>query len=945
MNSIPAYTLAKQALKLAQSSNAGGGGGESVDAASVSTAIADMDATQAATAQPGILPPRNAATVYPDGFLTQDASGIWRGDGATAGGILQASPSFSVAATGAFLRTGAALEPEFGGVAATGEPNTLSIPVPTWSQERSAPIALPDPPTNYKLIGVGDGGQLMAGALSSATPAVLKRSTDGGQTWATVTLGASAGYAIRIDRFVGATKTWLIASGLYNSLLAQWISYDDGATWTAVTTTAGTGLASPTFHYIYIAQAPGTTVGASKLLAAPYGTHVNATSPTDRANRVWRSTRTVAEIEAGGALAWELVFKFSMSQYYGTTPGFNRDATKTVITDGVVGSAAASSLTEMGKFAGLTLANHYVEILTDPNGTPAGAAVGQERVISSHNDDTLTLSAAWGVQPSAGATYRVTQLQAGGAGMHIHTACYVPATSDGTTDNLFVCVGDGVSGGIIRVTGLSTAPAAPDVAGQSVNWSLASYCHFAQPTRLVWYDNTLVIIGSDGQSSSRLLDVSPYTRTVIACDHRTAAGEGTDFTTSWDGEIGSDGAIVAINNSPTTAHANGIHVGNKTGPWKRIYADTSQAIDTFISGLSDITLCGQVGTYRTATPGIIVQRPTIAFRDFTFLGPAVTNLVTNPELNDGGTGTPTGWTYSGSDVKSVVNAPLGYGGAKALKVENDGSAGSYIWQAVTGFTEGDVAFATAAFYHEGMTGTASPVSIVPYNGTSALTGTGVVQTGPSQAVYHGKWNIHWYAATCPATTDRVRINLQSGSSTVGAIWLAAPLLLKNQLWVPPLSRGAETLRYTIGAVSGALKKTKLTLYWAPWVGSTIARNVTEPILSVQSVDGRRILLNWVDDGAGTQNWVVTTATSAGTTITTHTMGSLRHTERDLLQFVITHDKGRLSFQLGWPGGLSLRSSGQWTRAWNPALVALGENYWTPGSRHTGWYLFDGVTQQ
>ena len=87
----------------------------------------------------------------------------------------------------------------------------------------------------------------------------------------------------------------------------------------------------------------------------------------------------------------------------------------------MVGSAAASSLTDVGEFTPGALASAAINYTYDnpgDNGSEyvvaitAGNGYKQVRRISSNTADTLTLEHPWGVIPSVGDTYEVYEIWA-----------------------------------------------------------------------------------------------------------------------------------------------------------------------------------------------------------------------------------------------------------------------------------------------------------------------------------------------------------------------------------------------------------------------------------------------------------------------------------------------------------------------------------------------------
>lgn len=890
---------------------------------------------------------RDAAITYADGVLVHDSTGVYRGDGATPGGVLLSTASFSVASTEEFARSGEAIEFFEGAVVADGAKVERTLRWPEFRASSATMVELPGDSTK-SLLCVTRAGTWLSTDTTSPGNARLHRSTDQGATWTTFTWTAGGGTTVKsIIALAGPTKEILVAFVSAGNEELR-LSVDDGATWTANLFSASSVLIDVTGDFSSAAQieAPtGRAAAENKILITAYGgrvCNVSLARSAYGANRVLRSQSTLADIEADpSSTTWEILWKVDVPDYYASF-GLGRYPAQEQITDGVVGAATADTLTETGKFAALSLANSHIKLLT-------GAGAGQVRIIESHTDDVLTLADAWATAPSAGDSYAVVAPPADAAGMHLHAARYVAADSGGE-ECLWLSFGDGNSNGLLRIpdpSQLTGIPIASDVRGQPVNWSGTELIHTGtQPTTLIYTDeNRLLFLGTDDLAGwcGYMDDASPYTIRQSLWDFMASSRAAYDINYTWDGTRGPNGlCISSVFPYSGSGGIGGIFFGDpiEVGGMHRIWRDTdANRLSAYMVSASSDAARIRLGKLAARMPDAVTSVQSV------FLGDAVTNLFTNSEYDSTDGITPDGWVGSYGGATSLVAGAPSYGGGNYWEVTwLEGQAPQW-YQAVASIAEGDVVDFSVATCGETLSRTT--LALWWYSAVPALISTDVSEIGYATLATSQDWATRHLRATAPAGTASVRAYIRvTGSSPAGRIQTAAPMLAKNveRSVACHGTRSAETYRHTVAASAYTPGRgVQVEAYLRPFRSSLTARTATEDIVSIESHDAYRVLLQYVDDGAGSQSFLVVTYDGSGTEIATSTLGMIPHSIQDLFRVRLTWTNGLLRAEIATPSE-SISASQVWIRPWRPTTIAYGENQWSAGSRYVGWYSHAAVRQ-
>lgn len=861
-----------------------------------------------------------------------------QGSGGQGSGGQNGEPPRPLEVQAEFTRPGSAIEPMTGARIDDGLASTKRTPLATWPKEDGPAFRTPAMPAGRLYSATLDTGTMLATDDVGDTITHIYRSTDRGRTWTTNSFGrvpSSINRIRRITQIQGPTKMLVVAFVFADSIPKMYVSSDDAVTWSAPAVFPT--FASMTYRNCRVQETPGSTPAERKLLIAPYGIRASLSAPDAAATRVYRTRETLADLEAGATPTVEMIFKISLPDFYGAEPGLGVSPGIIDLQDLAEGGQS-NKLLKAGAFAGRKYGgNSIVQII-------AGTGAGQSRVIQTNDADTLTVTRDWTLPPDSSSAFRIAKLPVNGSGVHIHNILYVPELTDGTKDVLFLATGDGTtSGSILKLTGISSAPAGLDLTGEGFNFQMATVVATnRQPVDMAYRGGQLIAQGADSDSCYCVNDTAPYSVTTTVIDNTSTTRNEWNYPMD-GGDL--DNYSIVCSDSNTAGQYNAIMYGDfLTGDVAKI-ANAMEGVfrgsENGVSGLYSIgsSFVGRV--YSKWGPHELVL-PTVTYQPFVFLSEAQTNLNDNADFSQDVGGVPKGWTRTATDGTQVCEGAPSYGGGRHVRASRTGTGILAFERSFSPVAPGELWSYGAAVRNRSLRDAMTPVHITMYAGGTVQ----VSRPAPSNSM---RTFNHWYWFTTVATgqvaTTRCRILMTTGTGNRGDVEFACPTLVKGLYKPAPGSRERDVLRYSLTATNATAWRTKrLEFYVRPFVESILTRNRTEDIVSIQDVNGGRYLLSYTDDANGNQAFVVRTFDAQGAPLATAQLGMLRHTDLDLFRVRVSFQNGQLTTTFGYPGSDVLTATVAWPGFWTPQTIAYGENLWSPGYRWTGWYWHNGLTQ-
>ena len=907
-------------------------------------------------ASAAVIAARNSTNVYATGAIVQDtdSNGVprfWRGDGTTAGGVLIGGQTTTYAPTETFARASSAIDPIDGTVASSGNKSTRTIrylPSTAWIWEGSSG-------TNA-MAGVTSSGAFIAYAASSGK---VYRSANRGATWTLVKDYAASlsGFTMRAVDGSNGQIIFLCASPGGTPYMN--VSIDDGVTWSAnlltvAESTAMSGGYQPFFSSdISVERLPGVSIGDSLIRFASYGSWIDrVTGSRYVSGRIFRSTKTVAELEAGAAsLDFRKVWQVDPADYWGGA--FAHDTALIAVTN-TVSSATSTSVTIPDASAVTTSYLPVVKILT-------GLGAGQVRAISNKVSNTLNIYSAWTVTPTAGDAFTVVHLPTLNNGLHLHATAL-----DTNRNELWVSVGDNdESHGMLVVTNwsnLTGASLASEVPEQPVNWSYTSepYRTADQPTSLWWDSSRSIVIAP----TTDWLDpvayyITPSTRalTPTLWDFIRPATQYRNLVKGWDSaQITTN--LYAFHQAVAGGIVGGLFVGD---------------LGT-LDGVTRITLSNDVhyglsasGNYYgamtdAASSNVVAYIPSLTSATGIGLFGAITNVLTNADFavttGTAPTQRPSAWTASATGVDYwVTNGPTQFASLPMLHMQYSSGSPAPSFYYAASIPSNQVFEFTYYGRNVGITNKNQNYFSADYRLYSGATplGSGIVAGTNCNKLAFGAWQRVGCRFTNDIGADIVRVYMRSQKLQYGQTmdWCLPTLATAADstiMWhtVPTTgTRAAETLRYTVTDFDTTTpSNARVAVLVRPYCESGDDLPRTENIMSIESAEtSDRAKLQWVDDGSGNKTFRFITYNSSGTVMRTIDMGNLHHSHFDTLRVQVEWRNNSLRCTVGTPGGnQSVSCQQRWLRNWRPHTIALGEDYWdATGKRFPGWYNVESVS--